>query len=239
MKKIMTLFLGIVSIHAAVAQNKMYGVFENKTLFSLGMVEMTSLDGKTTISPDKVLRFAPYFNMTLQAHKDFGNVFGLYAGIGVRNQGFIMKDSLDNARKHRAYGINVPVGLKIGNMEKETYFYVEGQVLWMFDYKEKTFQGKTKSKSKPSGAVEPIQYLGAAGINIKGFTIGVEYSFSDFFKSDYKVEYDRFNSNTQQYKFTKSNILNFVVAFRTNLSESKNSVPAQQKAVQQAKLYQY
>src|SRR6478609_8955569 len=83
MKKNIILFVAFLCLHiSAFSQdtptpnNKMYGVFESKTLFQLGLIE-DSAGGKIT----SVLRFAPFANYTLQAHKDVSNKFGVYTGI--------------------------------------------------------------------------------------------------------------------------------------------------------------
>jgi hypothetical protein len=215
---------------------KMYGVFENKTLFQIGIVE--SSDGSSVSGP---IRFAPFANYTLQGHKDFSNTIGIYTGIGVKNVGFISKynDTLYSEMrvKSRAYSISVPLGLKFGNMEEDRYFYVAGEFLAQIDYKEKVFIGDDKSKRKNDADINKINYSAIVGFNLKGFTIGAEYTLNNFYGDNYHLTPSKANPSYVYGTPSKSNILTFFIGFRTNLSAKEVSAP--QKQLQQASLYQY
>lgn len=54
--------------------------------------------------------------MQQELHYDFNQSFGFYTGIGIRNVGMIneLNDSLK--LKQRAYGLGVPVAIKVGNV---------------------------------------------------------------------------------------------------------------------------
>ncbi|MFN8416920.1 MAG: hypothetical protein U0U66_11375 [Cytophagaceae bacterium] len=228
--------LGFLNMNAF-AQKKSYFVYESKTLFSMHNLELSNINHPTNemISPNNVVRFAPYFNANLQYNYDFGNKFGLFLGAGLQNSGFITKDSMNNTIKQRAYGVNVPLGFKIGNMKKDIYFFGQGDFFWNFDYKEKYFNGKSKSKSKPGDAINSINYGATAGFCIKSFTIGFQYIFTDFFKDSYKFDYNR-TIDSDSYSVDKSNIYSFFVGFRTKLVKQEESVPTK---VQQARASVY
>lgn len=238
MKKIIVLLLCLFCIQiSSFSQSKLYGVFENKALFQIGLVEDS--EGKSISGP---VRFAPVANYTIQAHKDISNKFGLYTGIGMKNVGFISKydDTLYSEMrvKSRAYSVSVPLGIKFGNMREERYFYVAGEFLAQIDYKEKVFIGDNKSKRKNASDISKINYSGIVGFNMKNFTIGMEYTFGDFYGSNYHLVPDKTSNPTYSYNTpTKSNILTFFIGFRTNLSAKEASAP--QKQLQQARAYQY
>lgn len=234
---ISTLFiLGLASSNVY-AQKKSYFVYESKTLFSMHNLELSNINQPTNekIAPDNVLRFAPYFNLNLQYHRDFGKKFGLYVGAGIQNSGFITKDSMNNTIKQRAYGVNVPLGFKIGNMKDDIYFFGQGDFFWNFDYKEKYFNDNSKSKSKPGDAINPINYGATAGFCIKSFTFGFQYIFTDFFKDTYKFDYNR-TMASDDYSVNKSNVYSFFVGFRTKLIKEDETVPAK---IQQARATNY
>lgn len=243
MKKNFILFVAFLCLQiSAFSQdapnNKMYGVFENKTLFQLGMLE-DSAGGNIT----PVLRFAPFANYTLQAHKDLSNKFGVYTGIGIKNVGFISRDNVNDVTvKSRAYCISIPVGLKYGNLKEDRYIFLSGEFLTQLDYKEKVFtnDGNDKSKRKNfyPNDINLFNYSGSIGFNLKGFVIGAEYTFSDFFSDKYRFQPDKSNSAVTVAGPSKSNILTFFIGFRTNLSAEEVAAP-EKKQLQQAKVYQY
>lgn len=215
------------------AQNKkLYGVFENKILFQQGLVQDSAGNNVTG-----VLRFAPFVNYTIQAHKDFNNTFGIYTGIGIKNVGFILKyDTL--VVKSRAYCLSVPLGIKFGNMKDEKYFYLAGEFLAQIDYKEKVFLNDDKSKRKNNNDINPINYSAMVGFNMKAFTVGVEYTLNNFYGNSYNLVPEKVNPNATYSTPSKSNILTFFIGFRTNLSAKEAAAP-EKKQLQQAKLYQY
>jgi hypothetical protein len=237
MKKNLILFVAFLCLQiTAFSQNKkLYGVFESQTLFQVGLI-----DDSAGNQVKSVLRFAPVANYTLQAHKDFFKAFGIYTGIGIKNVGFITKsNTADVTVKSRAYCLSVPVGLKFGNLKDEKYFFVAGELLTQLDYKEKVFTNGDKSKRKNfyDNDINRFNYSGSAGFNYKGFMIGAEYTFGDFFNSKYRFQPDRSNPSVTYAGPSKSNILTFYFGFRTNLSAQEVAAP--EKQLQQAKLYQY
>jgi len=236
MKKFIVLVLSIlflsISGFSQERNKKLYGVFESKTLFQLGLVHDSA--GNNVSS---VLRFAPFANYSLQMHKDFSNLFGAYIGIGCTNLGFITKYNSSNTTvKSRAYCLGIPIGLKFGNMGKETYFYLGAEFLAQIDYKEKVFQGGEKSRRKNNNDINQINYSGSVGFNMKAFTIGVEYTFNNFYGDNYRLVPQNANPTVSYGTPTKSNILTFFFGFRTNLSAEKASAP--EKKIQQAMLHQ-
>jgi len=55
-----------------------------------------------------VPRFAPVFNIQENINFDFGNVFGLYAGLSLRNVGFIYETTVNtNSGLNTNYDVNI------------------------------------------------------------------------------------------------------------------------------------
>ncbi|MCU0416356.1 MAG: porin family protein [Cytophagaceae bacterium] len=237
MKHFYLLVLTCVFAFSASAQKKSYFVYETKTLFSLHNLEIKNANDPldAPIEPKNVVRFAPYFNFGINYNYDFSNRVGFYLGAGVQNMGFITRDSMNNTSKHRAYGLAVPVGLKFGNMKDDKYLFIQGDFFWMFDYKEKYFQGNSKSKSKPSNAVETINFAATAGICYKSFTLGFQYLINDFFSESYRFDYNK-TIPSDEYNVTNANIYSFFVGFRTKLGEEGEIVPTKIQQAQ-ARLY--
>ena len=216
-------------------KNKAYFVFEETWNFQYGMIQ-----DNTGHKANSIVRFAPIGNMSLQLNKDFGNAVGIYTGLGTKNLGFITKNDTTGERvKSRAYCLSVPVGLKFGNMKKEKYFYLQGEFLWQFDYKEKVFSDgqKTKRKNFYSPGINAINWSTTAGFNYKGLTFGVEYTLTNFFSSNYRFQ-DVKNANIVYPTIEKSQILTFFIGFRADLRPEK-AAATPQKQLQQARLSQY
>jgi hypothetical protein len=95
------------------------------------------------------MRFAPVFNFQSLVNYDLSKSFGLFSGLGVRNVGFIYQFKKANGedtvrKKFRTYNLGIPVGFKIGNLER-FHFYGGYEFEWAFNYKEKTFDGGAKT----------------------------------------------------------------------------------------------
>lgn len=239
MKKLITFVVCLFCITiSSLAQSKLYGVFESKTLFQMGLVEDSA--GHSVSGP---IRFAPFANYTIQAHKDISNKFGLYTGIGVKNVGFISKIDDPNLGgevrvKSRAYCLSIPLGIKFGNMKEERYFYLAGEFLAQVDYKEKVFIGDDKSKRKNDNDINKINYSGVVGFNMKNFTLGVEYTLNNFYGDNYNLVPSNANPTYSYPTPSKSNILTFFIGFRTSLSAKEAAAP-EKKQLQQARALQY
>jgi hypothetical protein len=101
-------------------------------------------------SDGNIIRFAPVFNFQSLVNYDFSKSFGLFSGLGVRNVGFIYQLKKSNGedtvrKKFRTYNLGIPVGFKIGNLER-FHFYGGYEFEWAFNYKEKTFDGGAKTE---------------------------------------------------------------------------------------------
>ncbi len=157
-------------------------------LFSMST---SSYNGITNIP-----RFSYFINSGMNVNKDFSSHFGMYAGFGVKNLGYIEKGNTTSGVsitvKRRVYAVGIPLGFKFGNLKpKGTFGLIGGGVDFPTNYKIKTFtdgrKNKTKSNEWFSKEVTPVMPYVFAGISLKGnFTIRFQYYPGNFMNQDYK-----------------------------------------------------
>jgi hypothetical protein len=132
---------------------KKYKLFEHRgyaeILFSFSQTEQ---DGKGV--NDK-LRFSPVFNFGHEFHLNFSEFLGIYTGLGIRNVGYVDRPeyfapgavvSTQLRMKHRVYALVLPLGIKIGNIGKHSYFSAGAELNLFFNYKEKAWLNDSKTK---------------------------------------------------------------------------------------------
>lgn len=152
-------------------------------IFSTGIVKKGASDAIfTTVRFSYVLNFGVNFNY------DATNLFGVFAGVGVKNIGFIEHPGGVTV-KRRVYTIGVPVGIKIGNLGKRNYGFIGGGVDLPFNYKEKAFTDRSnKNKfnewfSDRTPQLMPYVFVGAS---IKpGMTYKIQYYPGNFLNTSF------------------------------------------------------
>ena len=159
------------------------------------------------------LRFS-LLNIGYHFHYDFGGRFGLFTGIGIKNIGFIEKEG-DLTIKRRVYTIGVPLGIKLGNMQKGHYGFIGGGVDFPFNYREKVFvRRKDKQKFNEFFSDRTDYYMPYvfAGVSFgSATTIKVQYYQNNFLNTGY-TEID--NGITRKpYSGYKANLLYITLGF--------------------------
>lgn len=178
-------------------------------IFSLAHIEVN----ETREAP--ILRFVPVFNLHGMLNLDIGKRLGLFSGLAVRNVGYILQEYKDPIshlvymKKFRSYNLGIPVGVKIGNLNK-TFFYAGYEFEYAFHYKEKTFEGIDKvsgmemiSKTTDwfSERQEPIQHGLLLGVQFPyGASLTFKYYLTGFHNLDFtdpvnSKPYEEINSN--------------------------------------------
>lgn len=135
-------------------------------------------------------RFTFFFNVGHNFNYDFGKHFGMFSGINIKNIGLITKDN-DVKLKRRVYTLGVPVGFKIGDVRRGSFFFFAGGSYDLaFNYKEKQFiNGDKKHKfnewfSDRTPLLMPSLF---AGLRMApGFGLKVQYYPNNFFNQDFK-----------------------------------------------------
>ncbi len=197
MKKItFFVFLLLATITYKLDAQSFYGSSSGEMIlsFSNAAYHGSPYNPGETVSVSDAPRFTVWFHTSSYLNMDFGEHFGLYTGLGIRNIGFITKEKSsditinENVKwKRRSYTLGIPFAFKIGNMNG-FYFFAGGQYDWLFHYKEKEFLNSGKRKysewfSKRVNTFLPSVFVGftlPSDLSIK-FT----YTLESFMNKDY------------------------------------------------------
>ncbi len=191
---------------------KAYWTSSGEWIFSTPILDVKGVDANgNETSDDKgaVIRFSPFFNVQGMLNYDLSEHFGLFTGLSVRNQGFIYdvpNDSLNRRYKFRTYNVGIPVGFKVGTMNKGMV-YVGYEIELPFNYKEKRFENEKKEDkfnvwfSDRNEQFFQSVFLGFQGPGRTNLT--VRYYLTNFHNQDFEESvngvtvkpYDGFNVN--------------------------------------------
>ena len=185
--------------------SKVYVTSGGELIFSFANVEQNG-DSKSSI-----LRFSPVVNLQVMLNKDMNRKVGFFTGLAVRNLGYILDDykdpsnNLEYKKKFRTYNLGIPVGFKIGNLDR-TFFYSGYEAELAISYKEKTYDGSDKTDKITgwfSDRCELFQHGILAGLQFPyGVNVKFKYYFSEFHNQDYET-----NGNIKPYAGLTSNIM--------------------------------
>ena len=217
MKKLtfIIIFLSAFGASAQEKTTKVYGSFGLEMIFSFATIDNQGYD------QGNIMRWAPVINPQSMVNIDFGKYFGLFSGLAIRNVGFIYENPLDSNNtkfKYRTYNLGIPVGFKIGKLDK-MLFFGGYEIEFPFAYKEKHFVNEEKVYKEViwfTDRVEPVQHSFLAGIQFPyGVTLKFKYYLTNFHNRDYITA-----DGEKPYDF-KSNIFYFSLAWNlfTNWKE--------------------
>lgn len=172
----------------AFGQSKTYTTSGIEIIFSFADIEQNG------VSQSSTLRFAPVVNLTTMLNRDLTDRFGLFTGLAVRNVGYIYDNYDDFAedatykKKFRSYNLGIPVGIKIGDLDK-MFLYAGYEAELAFLYKEKTFEGGDKI-DKITGWFSDRQQIFQHGFLVgvqlpKGANVKFKYYLSEFHNQDF------------------------------------------------------
>ncbi len=192
-------------------RSKAYWTSGGEIIFSFANVEQ---NGNKFGS---LLRFSPVINLQAMLNKDLSQKFGIFTGLALRNVGYITSDYVDPSnnlnykKKFRSYNLGIPVGIKVGNLDK-TFFYAGFEIELAIAYKEKTFDGGDKI-DKITGWFSNRQEIFQ-----HGFLVGIQFPYATSLKFKYYLSelhnQDFTNSAAEKpYLGLKSNIFYFSVSF--------------------------
>jgi hypothetical protein len=200
------------------------GNLGNAKIYGPGPIGESSIPISDNAS-SPVPRFSAFFHFTQQMHYNFSSGVGMYTGLGLRNIG--MTNNLnDTIRvKHRAYGLSVPLALKIGNMGKKSYFAFGAEAEYMFHFKQKVFVGEGRGDkqnktsewfSKRVNGFNPSVFV---EMNFgRGSYIRVKYYLMDFLNANAR---QGINVSGQDLSFTTDGSQLFAVSFGKVVSKKK------------------
>lgn len=168
--------------------HKAYWTGGGEWIFSVPLLDVNGSDRGA------VVRFSPFLNVQWMLNYDLGAHVGLYTGVSIRNQGFIYQLPDTSIRyKFRTYNIGIPLGVKLGRMNK-TLFYAGYELELPFNYKEKRFENERKVDkfnvwfSDRNSAFYQSVFLGMQGPG--GATLTVRYYLTNFHNTDFSETKD-------------------------------------------------
>lgn len=215
MKKVL-LFIALMGLlSAAYSQSKSYFSASSEMIFSFANLEIVDSAG-TSLDQDAVVRWAPVLNIQGMYNYNFSKIIGMFTGLAIRNVGYIADDPLnDNTRyKYRTYNLGIPIGIKVGSMEK---FFVYGgyEIEFPFHYKEKKFiDGDKEDKTTGffSNRVESVQQSWLVGFEFPhGINFKFKYYFTEFHNKDFTYSED--GVTYTPYSNRSANILYFSISY--------------------------
>lgn len=220
MKKLL-LFITILTVttYYTKAQGDFYTTSGGEMIFSFASIDDNGND------KESIMRWSPVFNGQFYGNYDLNNYMGVMFGAAFRNVGFIYEQSNGDKKKFRNYNIGIPVGIKIGKMNK-MYVFGGYEIEFPINYKEKTFVNEKKDKFNVwfSNRVPTYYHTFFAGVQFPyGLSLKFKYYITEFFNQDYTE-----NNGTQPYKGLKANVFYFSLSsslFRGNqiyIKEYKN-----------------
>ena len=181
-----------------------------------------------------IVRYSPFFNAQSIANYDLSAHAGFFAGLAVRNVGFIYDVPDTSLRfKFRTYTLGVPVGVKLGTMGRGLFFL--GYELELpFNYKEKRFENEQKEDKFSvwfSDRTEPLFHTVMLGYQLPfGSCIKLKYYLTNFHNEDY--EETKNGVTYKPYEGLKANIIYLSLGFGLFQKEDFgfNSVEPERKA---------
>lgn len=153
------------------------------------------------------IRFS-LINIGYNFNYDFDEHFGVFTGLGIKNLGFIEKEG-DSTVKRRVYTLGIPLGFKIGNLQKRHYFFIGGGIDAPFNYREKGFVNRRDKQkfnewfSKRTPDFMPYLFAGF-GFG-SGTTLKVQYYPGNFFNQEYEETND--GATTHPYRGYEAHLL--------------------------------
>lgn len=153
-------------------------------------------------------RFTAFLNIGTNLNYDFSSHFGVFAGLNIKNIGFIEKIG-DLTIKRRDYTFGIPVGLKIGNIGLGNYLLLGGGIDFPFNYREKAFikrNDKEKFNEWFSDRTPAAMGYVFAGVHVKpGISLKLQYYPGNFLNPDFVQNEDGVTS--KPYAGYKVNLL--------------------------------
>lgn len=182
---------------------------------------------------DRGMRFSFFFHLSHRFHIDFNKHTGFSAGAGIRNIGFVTKnEEAPNTRiMRRSYNLGIPVMLKLGDMDRDRYFFVGAEGELLFHYKEKFCVGRDRVAKNTEWFSDKTQrfmpsvfagYQPSAGISFK-----MQVYLANFMNQDYTEKVN--NVLVQPYRNFESPVFFFSISsntrdvFRRRRKESKEA----------------
>jgi hypothetical protein len=206
-KIILIVFIAAIFLSTGVfAQFREYKVTTWEMIFSSSDIQLS--DAFHLEYPDAEItktdvRYTLFFHLGEYWNFNFGNNFGFYTGLGVRNVGLISDERLpeivgspqlvDYKIVRRLYTIGAPLAFKLGSFKDNLYFYAGGECELALVYKEKYWTGtQTRAgemkKNKTWFGDQTPAFLPSVFAGVKlpgGVSASFKYYLDDFLNHNY------------------------------------------------------
>ena len=199
--------------------DRFYFTSGGEFIFSFADVEYRGNDDGT------ILRFAPILNIQSYFNYDPNEYVGFFAGFAIRNVGFIYDlPNSDIRKKYRTYNFGIPVGLKLGRMNR-TFLYGGYELELPFHYKEKTFvDGDKEDKFSVwfGSRTAPVMNSIFVGIQLpRAANLKFKYYLTGFFNQDFRTT-DSAGQPVFPYADIQANV--FYISLSFNILRNKDIV---------------
>lgn len=206
------LLLALVLFTGTIYAQKVYRTSGGELIFSRP-VNNSPFPGSTSKT-----RFSAFLHYNNNFHYNYSKFSGVYTGVSVSNIGFIYQIT-DTTFKKRAYTLGFPLALKFGNLNKDNFIFLGGELEFPFHYKQKKKVDDQKNKysaffDKRVNNVLPSLF---AGIQFSsGYCFKIRMYLNDFLNKNF----DGTDFGTKiQYKNTDTKL--FLISLSYNLKQNK------------------
>lgn len=179
-------YLGLVLVgqHSSLAQSQLYTSAGFENIFAFSNIDQSNAD----VSYTQDARYSIAFNIQSNVNYDFNHIIGMYSGVALRNVGLAFQGEGLNPMKHRSYSLGIPIGLKIGSLERGFFVFGGAEYEWMFAYKQKEYIGDDKFIRSEWFSDRVNRFIPSifAGISFPGgISVSFKYYLNDFLNKDF------------------------------------------------------
>lgn len=200
---ILVLLLLVCTINTN-AQDKLYATTGGEMIFSFATIDNNGNES------GNIMRWSPVFNFQFYGNYDINKNIGFIFGASIRNVGFIYNvPGTNTKKKFRNYNVGIPVGFKVGNLNK-IFLFGGYEIEFPLNYKEKTFINEQKTKFNVWFSKRVPSYYHTAFIGVQfpyGVSLKFKYYISEFFNQNYTED-----DGNQPYKGLKANVFYFSIS---------------------------
>lgn len=251
MRKILCISLLLVSLISISQTFNDTIVKKNKIYSSAGGELIFSFVNPNTDFEESSLRFSAWYHTQFNWHYDITQNVGVFWGLGSRNIGYTTKPKSNNIYiknftilnqnqyeldsrfdstqqittiKRRVYTLGIPLGIKIGAIEKNQFLFLGGEIEFPFHFKNKVWvdDKKVHIASEWFSKQNNSYFLSVfAGFQFPwGTNIKLKWYLNDFLNSNYRVVQN--GGDVKPYEKLKSQM--FYISFGMNMFNSKKVI---------------
>jgi hypothetical protein len=221
MKSLITAITILCFFPATLFAQDIYTTSGGEIILQSAIVEANQDDINTNV------RFTLGLHLGEYVHLDLNDHVGFFTGFGLRNVGFITEEN-DIRVKYRTYNLGVPLALKAGSFKKDLYVFGGAEYEWMFQFKQKVFDGDNKIKYSSWFSKRTPTFIPSAFVGIQ-FPQGVQVKLRYYLDNYLNHKFDNGTVYGNYTGFTKTQVwyisLSFIV--KNKKDKDKDKAPLQ------------